>query len=187
MTQRDVLDYWFGKAPENRGEFWFGGDEETDLEIRERFGELYREAEARDLDHWAHTASGRLALIILLDQFSRNIHRDDPRAYDNDSRAQWLVEDGVHAGMDRELGPYQRAFFYMPLMHAENRTAQNHSVELFTHLAAEYPEECAGFVKHAEQHRDVVARFGRFPHRNELLGRETTDAEAEMLKRGRFG
>ena len=130
MTQRDVLDYWFGKAPENRGEFWFGGDEETDLGIRERFGELYREAEARDLDHWAHTASGRLALIILLDQFSRNIHRDDPRAYDNDSRAQWLVEDGVHAGMDRELGPYQRAFFYMPLMHAENRTAQNHSVEL---------------------------------------------------------
>lgn len=187
MTAQDVLDYWFGDGTENRTDFWFGGDESTDLEIRRRFGELFREAEARDLDHWAHTPKERLALIILLDQFSRNIYRDDPRTYDNDSRARWLTEDGVRTGMDRELGAYQRAFFYMPLMHAEDRTAQNRSVELFAALAREYPEECSGFVKHAEQHRDVVARFGRFPHRNELLGRQTTAAEAEMLKRGRFG
>ncbi|WP_066552224.1 DUF924 family protein [Croceicoccus bisphenolivorans] len=172
-----VLDYWFReKTPDQ----WFEGGEAVDREVRVRFSAQVSKALAGTLDEWAATPRGRLALIVLIDQFTRNIFRDDPRAYSGDAKAQAMVLDGLEKGMDKALTLSERQFFYLPLMHAEDAALQDISVTCFEKLAAD-----ADYVlDFARGHRNVVARFGHFPMRNKALGRATGEAEQAYLDAG---
>ncbi len=189
----DVLEFWFGDgrrdldAIGDRGKIWWGGGEALDREIEERFGEVHAAATAGDLDAWRDDAQSRLALIVVYDQFSRNLGRGTAAAFANDQRAQDLVLEGRALGFDRKLAPVERPFFYMPLCHAEDLAMQELGVQVFEamHQRDTDPRlNHEGFAKHARQHRDIVARFGRFPHRNEILGRDLTDAERQYLADG---
>src|SRR5262249_33598313 len=166
---------------------WFGDGSNYDAEIRERFGTLHERAASGELeDEWAASARGRLALILVLDQFSRHVHRGSGSAFAQDAMAQRLAADGIARALDPDLIPAARTFFYLPLEHAEDITLQRHSVESFRHLcdgvAPEWRKEYEGFLDYARRHHDIVARFGRFPHRNAALGRASTPEEAEFLK-----
>lgn len=187
----EILQFWFGPPPDDGSrpagmELWFRSSARVDRTIEQRFGKLLAKAKQGQLDSWAATPRGRLALIILLDQFSRNIFRDTPEAYAADEKALGLCLDGLDDGMDQELGPLERAFFYMPAMHSEDLDIQLTSVDVFTELHASAPPEhkatCEGFLRHAERHREVVERFERFPHRNAILGRTSTSEEATYLQ-----
>jgi uncharacterized protein (DUF924 family) len=183
-TAGDVLDYWFG-APGTAGHgptrpLWFTKSADTDEEIRSRFGATVETALRGDLDGWADGgAGGALALIVVLDQFTRNVHRDSARAFAGDARALALARRLVEAGADRELPPLQRWFAYLPFEHSEDLADQRESLRLFGELAQ---EGLAEPLVWAQKHYDVVARFGRYPHRNELLGRPSTPAEIEFLR-----
>ena len=179
----EVLDFWFGgEGAPGHGEFrsqWFQKDEAFDREVTNRFADLYEEAAAGDLDGWREEAESCLALVICLDQFPRNMFRGDARTHATDGEALDAAKYATERALDRELPALRRMFLYMPFMHAESVEDQRRSVELFERLAAE-----AGgpdVVEYAVGHRDIVERFGRFPHRNALLGRETTPEEAEFL------
>ncbi len=186
-----ILSFWFKEqqlsAPQidRRMDVWFGEDELFDHEIRKEFTNDVELASEGKLDHWAHKPRGRLALILLLDQFRRNIYRGTAEAYEKDRVALKLCVEGAIAKKDEGLAPIERAFFYMPLQHAESRKVQDRSVALFNKLAnavsATYRETFATMAQFAELHRDIVARFGRFPHRNEMLGRQNTPEEDEYL------
>ncbi|HJL15224.1 MAG TPA: DUF924 family protein [Sandaracinaceae bacterium LLY-WYZ-13_1] len=186
------MDFWFGEAPEDESrpsgkEMWFGRSARVDRTIEKRFGRLVDDARAGKLDAWAETPRGRLALILLLDQFGRNIHRETPEAYVGDERALSLCFDGLDEGMDRTLRVPERCFFYMPAMHAEDTDAQLASVEVFQELVeevtgTEHEELARDFLKHAERHRDIVERFERFPHRNSILGRTSSPDESAFLQ-----
>lgn len=193
MTQsEDVLAFWFegvppeGPVPAERLRFWFNGGEEADRRIRERFGELVARGGRGELDGWEETPRGSLALVVVLDQFPRNIFRNAPEAYAFDSRALAAALAGMGAGRDRALTVMERAFYYLPLEHAEDLAIQERSVEVFARLSDEAPaalrETCRGFLDYAVRHRDIVARFGRFPHRNWVLGRKSSPEEEEFLK-----
>jgi uncharacterized protein (DUF924 family) len=175
----EVLDFWFGRESEpGYGEFreaWFRKDPEFDREIRDRFETLHEEAAAGKLDDWKQEARSCLALVILLDQFPRNMFRGDPRSYATDHRAQEMSAYAVERAFDRELPEFQRTFLYMPFMHSENLEHQRRSVELFRGLGGSDSSE------YAVGHMEIIERFGRFPHRNEVLGRRTTAEEAEFL------
>ena len=181
----EVLALWFGSEGEpGYGEFrsrWFQKDDAFDREVTDRFGNLYEQAAAGELDHWREEAEGCLALIIALDQFPRNMFRGDAKTHATDGRALDAAKYAVERALDRELPPLQRMFLYMPFMHSENVENQRRSVELFEGLAGE--PGGPDVVEYAVGHRDIVERFGRFPHRNALLGRETTPKEAEFLTR----
>jgi uncharacterized protein (DUF924 family) len=178
----DVLAFWF--AAENAAR-WYVADAAFDAEIRERFGELASEAAEGRLARWADTPGGWLALLILLDQFSRNLYRNDARAWAQDDSAQRLALSGIARGDDHRLSPLQRVFAYMPLEHAESMELQQRSVELFDRLCHDVPPEQRepfdNFLAYAKKHRDVIGRFGRFPHRNAALGRIDTPQEARYL------
>ena len=187
----DILEFWFGNSRADpqaiaaREEIWFSVDEAFDQGVRERFTDVLEKAYRGDYKRWKLAPHGTLALIITLDQFPRNIYRSMPQAFAYDERALALCRDGVAMGIDRELEIIERAFFYMPLEHAEDRDAQDKSVACFEQLHAETPD---GFKKntevklqHAVTHRDIVYRFGRFPHRNLVLGRTSTPAEIEWI------
>lgn len=186
-----VLSFWFRErelsAPQidQRMDTWFGRDEIFDLEIRKEFATDVERASAGELDHWSHKSRGRLALILLLDQFRRNIYRGTAKAYAKDKAALKLCVEGAIAKKDKGLAPIERVFFYMPLQHAESRKVQDRSVALYNKLAAavspSYRETFATIAQFAELHRDIIERFGRFPHRNKLLGRENTPDEDEYL------
>lgn len=179
----DVLDFWFGREDDpDYGESrdaWFRKDEAFDTTVRDRFGGLYEEAAAGGLDGWREEAGSCLALVIVLDQFPRNMFRGDARTHATDADALEATAYAVDRGLDRELPPFQRMFLYMPFMHSEGVADQRRSVELFASLA----EEAGGpdVTEYAVGHREIVERFGRFPHRNAILGRETTPEEAEFL------
>jgi uncharacterized protein (DUF924 family) len=177
----EVLDFWFGREGEpGYGGFreeWFRKDPEFDREIRDRFEELHQDASAGRLDGWKEDARGCLALVILLDQFPRNMYRGDPRSYATDRKAQETAEYAVDHALDRELPEFQRMFLYMPFMHSEDLAHQRRSVELFRGLG----EGEGDGDSYAVRHMKIVERFGRFPHRNEVLGRPTTPEEAEFL------
>lgn len=187
-----VLRFWFGNAERDADVFreaagrWFKKDEAFDAEIRRQFGDLHAKAAAGKLGEWAESPRGRLALIIVLDQFSRNLYRNDPRAFSCDDRALGLAREGIEAGDDTQLRVVERSFFYMPFMHSENLQDQERCIELFENLLSEAPEDCRASiqnnVKYARAHRDIVARFGRFPHRNAALGRQSTAEETEFLQ-----
>ena len=179
---QEVLDFWFGREGEpGYGEFreaWFRKDPEFDQQVRAGFEDLYEAAAAGELDGWMEEARSCLALVILLDQFPRNMFRGDPRSYSTDRKAQEVAEYGVDRALDRELLAFQRMFLYMPFMHSENLEHQRLSVELFRVLGAGSEGDASDY---AVQHMKIIERFGRFPHRNEVLGRRTTPEEAEFL------
>ena len=186
-----ILQFWFKEqtlsAPQidHRMDLWFGEDPEFDKEIEKEFGNDVANASSGNLDHWAHKPDGRLALILLLDQFRRNIYRNTAKAFEKDSVALKLCVEGAMAKKDKGLTPIQRVFFYMPLQHAESRKVQEKSVELFDRLAATvsptFKETFMTIAQFAELHRDIVDQFGRFPHRNKLLNRKNTPEENEYL------
>lgn len=178
-----VLDFWFGPEDEpGYGEWreaWFRKDEAFDDEVRERFGDLYEEAASGALDGWRDDARSCLALVILLDQFPRNMFRGDPRTHATDDKALEASKYAVDRALDRELPGFQRHFLYMPFMHSEDLEDQRRSVELFEILAG--VPDSTDASSYAVQHMEIVERFGRFPHRNEVLGRTSTPEEAEFL------
>ena len=172
---RSVIDFWFRELTPQQ---WFTeGGPQLDDRVRARFGALVEAARLGALDHWATSARGRLALIILLDQFPRHCFRGMPEAYASDAKAQTLAADGIETGMDEQLNFAERQFFYMPLMHAEDRDLQALSLERFEALL-EAAEAVVGF---ASGHRRLVYRFGRFPHRNRILGRASSPEEEAFL------
>ncbi len=177
---QEVLDFWFGREGEpGYGEFreaWFRKDPEFDRQVRDRFEDLHEAAAAGELEGWREEAHTCLALVILLDQFPRNMFRGDPKSYATDRRAQETAEYAVDRALDRELPDFQRMFLYMPLMHSEDLGHQRRSVELFRALGGD--NDAAGY---AVRHMEIIERFGRFPHRNEVLGRRTSPEEAEFL------
>ena len=175
-----VLEFWFGgDLTQSRAE-WFRKDEKFDDEIRVRFGELLEQAGRRELDDWRATPESMLALVIVLDQFSRNLRRNDPRAFENDPYALRCAKEAIARGDESKLRPVQRQFLYLPFEHSEAMADQDRAVELMLQLEA-FPET-KGLVAWAEKHRDVIRRFGRFPHRNAVLGRVSTPEETEFLK-----
>jgi uncharacterized protein (DUF924 family) len=179
----EVLSFWFG-APETPGHGqpraeWFRRDEAFDAEIRRRFLPLHASAALGERDRWRKRPATLLALIVVLDQFSRNLYRDDARAFSQDPMALACAEEMIAQGWDAGLLPVERQFAYLPFEHAEDLALQDRSVALFSALEA-YPET-KGLTAWAEKHRVIVRRFGRFPHRNAALGRETTTEEAAFL------
>lgn len=194
---REVREFWFGRSPlnaarlEERMRFWFGGEDpepirrRRDQAIAARFEPLVAEAAQGKLAAWADSPRRRLSLILLLDQLPRNIYRDTPRAFAGDQHALGLALSGIQSGADAALAVVERIFFYMPLQHAESLEAQDESVAAYRRLLEEAPSELrpsfAIVLHHAEAHRSVIERFGRFPHRNRVLGRPTTPQEQDYL------
>ncbi|MEJ2699572.1 MAG: DUF924 domain-containing protein [Desulfuromonadales bacterium] len=188
----EILEFWFGEeggsgSPSSeRTRLWFGGEPETDRMIRGRFGIDLKRARRGDYDHWRETSRGALALILILDQFARNIHRGSSLAYAADDKCQRLCLVGMELGQDRPLTILERAFFYLPLEHAEDRELQRLSVQAFTNLLEQAPaaleKTCRGFLDYAVRHREIIDRFGRFPHRNVALGRPSTSEEVAFLR-----
>jgi len=186
----DVLDFWFGaldddgRADATHRSRWFSKDPAFDREIGERFAAVREAILAGEREAWLEGARGSLAYVIVLDQLSRNMFRDSPEMYAADDLALATASRSIESGFDRDVALGQRPFFYLPLMHAENLEQQNRCVALFEALAAEHPEPFSGNLQYAIVHRDVVARFGRFPHRNEILGRPSTPEEVAFLDGG---
>ncbi len=184
ISPETVLNFWFGREGEpGYGEFraaWFERNPEFDEEVRTRFLEGYEEAAAGEYDGWMEDARGAAALVIVLDQFPRNMFRGDPRTYATDEKAREVARYAVERALDRELPPLLRNFLYMPFMHSEELEDQRRSVELFRLLAGE--PGATDVTSYAVGHMEIVERFGRFPHRNAILGRDTTPEEAEFLK-----
>jgi uncharacterized protein (DUF924 family) len=194
-SPEEVLSYWFPEKDifnadrETLGrqmQWWFQGGPEVDTQISERFGQVLEQARRGELDHWAQTPRGRLALIVVLDQFSRNIYRGSPLSYAQDPKALELAVGGIDASMDRKLSPMERTFFWMPLGHSEVPTLQERIVHHPEEEAANAPPQrraMAEFgISQARAVRDVIACFGRHPHRNEILGRTSTPEELEYLR-----
>lgn len=194
----DILNFWFadglqkGWPSTDMKELWWGGSKGLDATVKEKFGDLVNEALAGGKKDWEAQPLSRLALVLLLDQFTRNVFRRSPQAFAGDGRAQQLVTDGLAKGWDRQLPLVGQVFFYMPLMHAENLALQEQCVSCFRRLLEDGPEErqqtLQGNLDFAVQHRNIIARFGRFPHRNSALRRADTDEEKTYLQTGpRFG
>ena len=169
----DVVAFWFSEAAKPR---WFARDDAFDAELRQRFGPLLAQARRGELAHWAEHPDGALALVILLDQVSRNIHRGTPEAFAGDGLALDCAKDAIARGFDLAVAPDRRVFFYVPFEHAEKLADQERGVALFEALGDE------NYLGYMRRHRDIVARFGRFPHRNAILGRISTPEEIEFLK-----
>lgn len=181
-TPEEVLDFWFGPL-EARGKprpQWFRKDVKFDAEIRRRFTELHGQAARRELEAWRASPEPNLALVIVLDQFSRNLYRDDPRAFAQDEHARDCAQEALARSDDLGMLPVQRQFLYMPFEHSEDPVDQDLAVDLMRSLEAF--EETRGLTEWAQKHRTVIKRFGRFPHRNAVLGRDSTPDEAEFLK-----
>jgi len=180
---QDVLDFWFGApgTPEQGAtrEVWFRKDPAFDAAIGARFGDAVGIALAGGFGAWCATAPGALARVLLLDQFTRNMYRDTPRAFAGDARALATAQDAVARGLDRELDPSGRWFLYMPFEHAEDEAMQRRSLELFGALAAETGDTAP--LEWARKHADVIFRFGRYPHRNAILGRASSPEEEAFL------
>lgn len=192
--QSRILDFWFGDLkdgevpPRELSRMWWAKNPDIDEYIRKNFENDLLDAVNGKLGNWESTPLGTLALVILLDQFPRNMYRDTPRAFSQDIPALRIAEKGIEKGFDRELHPVMRVFFYMPFMHSESRDMQERSTALFGALENDFssPRELAEMLsdnmEYAERHRTIIERFGRFPHRNRILGRESTTEEAEFLK-----
>lgn len=191
-TAENLLQYWFGEitadelAEEGKPSLWFTKNPATDQYILDHYRNLYEEAVTGKLDGWLQTPRGTLAFIVLLDQFSRNMFRGDAKMYDADPLALKIVHEGLQKGTDRTLKTIERFFFYMPLMHSELLEDQERCIQEFEALHTTCPEAAkptiANNIKYAIAHRDIVRDWGRFPHRNEILGRASTPEEIEFLK-----
>jgi uncharacterized protein (DUF924 family) len=184
MAPHNVLDFWFapkGDAEHNRARaVWFKKDDAFDAAIRTRFGPLIERALDGAIAQWSATPDGAVAEIVVLDQFTRNAYRDTPRAFAGDVRALAAARALIASGADRALPGVRRQFAYLPFEHAEDLATQEESVRLFKQLARDDHE--ADIVTYAERHHAVIARFGRFPHRNAILGRESSPEEQAFLR-----
>jgi uncharacterized protein (DUF924 family) len=169
----DVLRFWFEEISPRQ---WWKNDPVLDHELKERFGRTHAEAVCCELSAWRGSARGRLAEIIVLDQFSRNIHRGDPRCFAADPLALCLAQHAVAAGADLELPPEQRSFLYMPFMHSESAVIHEEAVRLFGLRGTK------GDLEYEHRHKAIIDRFGRYPHRNRILGRASTPEELEYLE-----
>jgi len=191
---QDVLDFWFtpdpGQPADAMRTAWFKKDDGFDAEIGRRFGALIDQAVAGGLQEWDQQGpAGTLARILLLDQFTRNVYRGTPQAFAGDAQALAAAQALVASGQDLSLPPLQRSFVYLPYEHAEDLAQQDLAVALYTRLAgdptvaasAELAKGIAGMLDYAHKHHEVIARFGRFPHRNEILDRPSTPEEQEYL------
>ncbi len=170
---QEILDFWFSKETEAH---WFVRSDDLDAQIKQRFSAIYEQAAAGELDAWREDSRTALALTIILDQFPRNMFRGLPRAFATDTKARVVAKYALDKAYDQAVSDKERAFFYLPLMHSEVLEDQQRCVQLYEALGNEYS---LGF---AREHRDIVQRFGRFPHRNAVLGRENTPEETEFLK-----
>ena len=179
MTADDVLEFWFEGQPDRYRQAWFKKDDGFDAAIRARFALAVEAAQDGALDAWTATAEGTLALVIVLDQFARNVHRGSHRAFAGDAHARRIARAAIEAGMDRELTKIQRCFLYLPFEHAEGMADQDLSVHLFASIADD--PQMPTVLDYAERHREVIRRFGRFPHRNAALGRASTPEEEAYL------
>lgn len=189
---REVLTFWFGEGDSDadviaeKSAMWFARDEAVDAAIDKQFAALRQQAVAGNLDAWTSTPHDLLALIVLVDQFSRNLFRNDARAFEHDALARSWTDGVLASGRDRELRTIERVFVYLPLEHSESITDQQRSIECFSALTEEVSTELrkpfANFRDFAQRHYDIVARFGRFPHRNAVLGRTSTDEELAFLQ-----
>ncbi|HEY6514831.1 MAG TPA: DUF924 family protein [Steroidobacteraceae bacterium] len=193
----EVRRFWFGRLPlkpegvSERLSLWFGSGEDehqADELVRSGFGSLVERAATGELAAWADSPRRRLSLILLLDQFPRHVYRGSERAFATDREALQLTLSGMQSAADAALMPVERIFFYMPLQHAELRDAQEESVAAYRRLVNEAPAELAAMftsaLQSAEQHRSIVARFGRFPHRNRVLRRANSADEEAYLSQG---
>lgn len=191
----EVVGFWLGDSPsaadpalERHVARWFKADAAFDRLIAVRFGALVEQALAGALDSWSGTAAGRLALILLLDQFTRNIFRGSPRAFAGDGTAQTLTRTGIALGLDRKLRPVERHFFYLPLLHAEDAETQALSCACFARLLETAPphqrQHFSACSAAAERYRRIIGCFGRFPHRNPILQRVPSAAEEAFLATG---
>lgn len=195
-TPSEILQFWFGtdqleaSVDEALQQRWFTRDEAFDQEIEERFGHLVESAIAGDLDSWCESLAGELALVLVCDQFPRNVYRGTARAFAGDPRALEVALAVIERGDDAQLGLCQRAFLGMPLEHAESEHIQRRSVDYFNRLRMDYVDGASGaaraesFYQFAVAHQQVIDEFGRYPHRNAALGRESTTAEREWLEQG---
>jgi uncharacterized protein (DUF924 family) len=192
----DILEYWFGTGPwtqarlDERTRFWFGGDgaeaqAARDADIRARLEPMLERASKGEFASWASSPKRRLALILLFDQVPRNAYRGSAAAFAFDREALALSAEGLQLGADAALDPIERIFFYLPLEHAESLEAQDAAVAAFDRLVAESPphlrDYCAYTARYATKHRDIIVKFGRFPHRNAALQRQSTPEEAAWL------
>jgi uncharacterized protein (DUF924 family) len=181
----EILSFWFGVPRDDEAYYnewhsrWFASHPAFDQEVRDRFTDDYQKAAAQQLGEWQTAPRSGLALVLLFDQFPRNMFRGTPQAFATDTLAREVASLLIQNGLDRQLLPIERAFVYMPLMHSETLVDQHYSVDLFQQLVIE--RAYLNFVTHAIKHLEVIERFGRFPHRNTILGRVSTTEEAEFL------
>lgn len=192
MDPEQVLTFWFGTlddeglASDEVARRWWQKDEAFDALIRERFGPTLEAILAGEHRDWLNTPRGRLAYVIVLDQFSRNAFRGSPRAFEGDARALEATLEGIERGHDQALRGHERVFFYLPLMHSESLDMQERCVSLFQQFrdasTGRVREAVESNLDFAIQHRDIIAQWGRFPHRNEVLGRPSSAAEREFLQ-----
>jgi len=188
-SHQNILHFWFGddkNTPLQNAEMWWKQDNDLDAQIKETFEESLKEALEAKLESWRKTPHGCLAYIILLDQFSRNMYRNTPQAFKQDVLALAASLSGQRNNFDRELSIVERWFFYMPMMHSEDLDMQRRCVEVYEQLLEETPEKLKktveGALDYAVRHMKVIERFGRFPHRNKILGRKSSDEEEAFLK-----
>ena len=172
MQAQDILDFWFD--PDHRS-LWFAKSDEFDAKIRERFQTIHHQAIQAELWSWRKTAEGRLAEIIVLDQFSRNLYRDQPQAFAHDSMALMLAQEAISLQLDAQLSPDHRSYLYMPIMHSESKLIHEFALKLFQRLGNEIN------LSFEKKHKVIIDRFGRYPHRNAILGRSSTAEELEFL------
>ncbi len=192
-TLNRLLDYWFGpdgqrnEASRQHRKLWFTPSASQEVDLRKQWAGLHLCAIRGELTHWCFTPQARLGLILLLDQFPRVLYRSTPLAFAYDGQALSLCLAGIHAGQDIELQLQERLFFYMPLQHSEDLAAQQISVDKTRQLLDDFPdsrESVASSLKYAQLHHDIIERFGRFPHRNQILGRQPTQPETDWLNSG---
>ncbi|WP_374310596.1 DUF924 family protein [Dongia sp.] len=180
---RSVIEFWYAARAKA---LWFEKDKEFDAEIRARFGAAVHAAQMGELDGWADTPMGALALLILLDQMARNIYRGQAKAFLGDARALAVADAAIARDFDKDLPFNQRRFFYLPFEHAEDMANQHRAIDLFTRLYGETGgadrKDAEEQLDYAHRHRDIIKRFGRYPHRNEALGRPSTEDEIAFLK-----
>ena len=177
---QEITEFWIGAGPEA----WYRRDDDFDAEIRARFGTAWQGAAAGAMDHWINAAPTALALMILLDQFPRNMFRADPRAFATDAKVLGLAKDALEMGHDLSIQEPERQFFYLPFIHSEDLADQTRAIEL---IETRMPQTGPGNVIHARAHAEIIRRFGRFPYRNEDLGRDMTAEEQAFLDAGGYG
>ncbi|MDP0588367.1 MAG: DUF924 family protein [Candidatus Endonucleobacter bathymodioli] len=191
LDHQKVLDYWFQGEPLGRSQRarWWQQQAEIDHEIRQEFGDLIVKLSDGLHIEWSETAHGRLAAIVCFDQFSRNIYRNSAKAFSFDEKALFLTVEGINLGHDTKLNMFERTFFMMPLMHDESMDSQDRCIEFYESVVGikgefnQYVKEVLGF---ALRHREVIESFGRYPHRNKVLGRQSTEEEVSFLRQMGF-